>query len=239
LNASNNYYKHNKKKTENENKQHNRGTRINTAVDITTILENIKQSPYGEHDLLVYFSHEEFEEIFTEACKDAIINKNEIFLLVAYYQDLTYLRKKLRLAGIDVTKYENNGTLVIMDSETAYQIHTVKSENNSSYNNIINAREEDKNNNNYNITMTASQLARHAEKIGKNGVTIVGDVGPFILSNRIQELISYEQSISAKLKNTANVRLICCYHKKDFRKLSEEQQQKILAAHTDSFVITM
>jgi hypothetical protein len=237
LNA-NDSYRDNKKNI--ENKQHDRGTKINTLADITTILENINQSSYDEHNLLVYFSHEEFEEFFVESCKDALINKNEIFLLVAYYQDLAYVRKKLRLAGIDITKYENNGTLVIMDSEIAYQIHMVKSDDNTiNFGNGVNEIENKINNNNnkYNITMITNQLIRHAEKLGKNGIAIVVDIGPFILSNRIQELISGEQSLSANLTNV-NIRMICCYHKKDFRKLSEEQRQKILEFHTHSFIVT-
>ena len=90
--------------------------------------------------------------------------------------------------------------------------------------------------NTYNIIITTSQLVRHAEKTGKKGVTIFGDLGPFILSNKLEELILYEQSIQSKISN-AKIRMICCYHKKDYIRLSEEQRQKILAVHTNSFII--
>ena len=223
MNAHNDYHGKNKQN------EHNRGTKIK-ATDAVTILENIKQSMYGEHDLLVYFCHGEFEEILVQSCKDAIINKNEIFLLATYYQDLDYVRKKLRMAGIDVAKYESVGDLVIMDSETVYQPHIQKSDINY-YENDAKGIE-----NTYNISITTSELVRHAEKIGKNGVTIFDDLGPFILNNKLDELIFYEQSIPAKIPN-AKIRLICCYHKKDFIRLSEEQRQKILSVHTNSFII--
>ena len=120
---------HNDYRGKNKQNEYNRGTKVK-ATDAVTILENIKRSIYGEHDLLVYFSHDEFEEIFVQSCKDAIMNKNEIFLLATYYQDLAYVRKKLRMAGIDVTKYESIGALVIMDSETVYLRDGQKSDNN-------------------------------------------------------------------------------------------------------------
>jgi hypothetical protein len=117
-----------------------------------------------------------------------------------------------------------------MDSETVYQPHIQKSDINY-YENDAKGIE-----NTYNISITTSELVRHAEKIGKNGVTIFGDLGPFILNNKLDELIFYEQSIPAKIPN-AKIRLICCYHKKDFIRLSEEQRQKILSVHTNSFII--
>jgi hypothetical protein len=226
MNSPNDYHGKNKQN------EHNKGTKIK-ATDAITILENIKQSIYGEHDLLVYFCHGEFEEIFVQSCKDAIINKNEIFLLATYYQDLDYVRKKLRMAGIDVTKYESIGALVIMDSEIVYQPHIQKSNDNDNY--YKNDAKEIENT--CNMIIITNQLIRHAEKTGKNGVTIFGDLGPFILNNNLDELIFYEQSIPAKIPNT-KIRLICCYHKKDFIRLSEQQRQKILALHTNSFIIT-
>jgi hypothetical protein len=135
------------------------------------------------------------------------------------------------MAGIDVAKYESVGDLVIMDSETVYQPHIQKSDKNNYHGNDAKRIEKT-----FNIIIITSQLLRHAEKTGRNGVTIFGDLGPFILNNNLDELILYEQSIPAKIPN-AKIRLICCYHKKDFIRLSEQQRQKILALHTNSFII--
>ena len=220
----------------NKKNEHNAERKIITA-DAITILQNIKQSIYGDHNLVVYFSLEEFEEIYIESSIDALLNRNEIFLLATYYQDLAYVRKKLRIAGIDAARYEWENILVITDSAIAYQRNrlTKDGDNNSYYND---AATNGIDYTTYNIIKTSSQLVRHAEKVGKNGVTIFGDVGAFILKNKVDELISYEESISPLIAN-AKVRLICCYHKDDFDRLTEEQRQKILAVHGKSFIVSL
>ena len=222
----------------NKKNEYNAGRNIITA-DAATILQNIKQSAFGDHNLVIYFSLEEFEEIYIESSIDALLNRNELFLLATYYQDVGYVRKKLRLAGIDIAKYERENILVITDSAIAYQRHTLTNDgddnNNSYYNDAATNGTDDTT---YNIIKISSQLVRHAEKVNKNGVTILGDVGPFILKNKLDELIRYEESISPLIAN-AKVRLICCYHKDDFDRLTEEQRQKILAVHGKSFIVSL
>src|SRR5687767_2814963 len=96
------------------------GYRIVNA-DPATILNAIKASNYGDHNLVVYPCLGQFEEFYVECCKDSILQRNEIFILVTYYQHVSAVRKKMHLAGIETARYENDGTLVILDSETAYQ----------------------------------------------------------------------------------------------------------------------
>lgn len=219
---------HNHYEGKNKNNEYNQGRKVIT-VDASTILENIKQSANGDHNLVVYFSLEEFEEIYIESCKDALLNRNEIFVLATYYQEVAYVKKKMRMAGIDVASYERDYTLVLTDSAIAYQSYaTMNDDHNCDHDgNTINT---------YNIIMTYNQLKRHTEKLDKNGVTICGDLGPFILNNRLDDLVSYEKSLPARVVD-AKVRMICCYHKDDFEVLTEEQRQKIITLHGNSFII--
>lgn len=219
---------HNHYQGKNKNNEYDQGRKVITA-DAATILQNIKQSVYGDHNLVVYFSLEEFEEIYVESCKEALTKRNEIFLLATYYQEVAYVKKKLRMAGIDVASYERDYTLVIMDSAIAYQRY-------ASMNDDHNYNHEDNAINTYNIIMTYNQLKRHAEKLGKSGVTICGDLGPFILNNKLDDLLSYEKSLPARAVD-AKVRMICCYHKDDFAVLTEEQREKIITFHGNSFII--
>jgi hypothetical protein len=189
-----------------ESNEHDGRAKLLTA-DADTIMRYIRQSDYRDHNLLVYYCLGEFEEIYIESCRDAIMNRNEIFILATYYQDAASVRKKLHREGIDTTRYESNGTLVLLDSEKAYR-HASLSE--------------------------AFQLTRRAEQLGKNGVTVFGDLGPFILSKRLADLVSHEVSLFNAL--TVKIRAFCCYHKDDFETLGQEQKQRILAVHSNNFI---
>src|SRR3712207_4162946 len=91
-------------------------------ADPATILQYIKSSNYGDHNLVIYPHLQQFEEFYIECCKDSILNRSEIIVVATYYQPISEVRKKLHLlGGIDTARYENNDALVILDSETAYQ----------------------------------------------------------------------------------------------------------------------
>jgi hypothetical protein len=190
---------------------------VNT--DPATILKYIKDSNYGDHNLVIYPALEQFEEFYTECCKDSILDRNEIFVLATYYQPVSEVRKKLcLLAGLDTARYENNGTLGILDSEMAYQPSTEQTRR-------------------YNISIILTNLLiiNHAQERNKKGVTLVADLGTFFLNKRIAELISHEVSVSSKID--ANIRSFCCYHKDDFNILQEEQRKRILRHHSNNLIL--
>src|SRR5215218_6531023 len=99
----------------------NKGEYRIVNADPATILNTIKASNYGDHNLVVYPCLGQFEEFYIECCKDSILGRNEIFILLTYYQQVSAVRKKMQLAGIDAARYENDGALIILDSERAYQ----------------------------------------------------------------------------------------------------------------------
>src|SRR5215207_2254757 len=142
-------------------------------ADSATILNAIKASNYGDHTLVVYPCLGQFEEFYVECCKDSILERNEIFILVTYYQEVTTVRKKMNIAGIDAARYENNGTMVIVDSEKAYQPNLEESEK-------------------YNINILTSMITNQVRVLDKEGITLLSDLGTFILNKRIADLLSYE-----------------------------------------------
>ena len=81
--------------------------RIGNA-DPATILNTIKNSNYGDHNLVVYPYLGQFEEFHVECCKDSVLQENGIFILVTYHQQVSTIRKKIHLAGIDVATHEND-----------------------------------------------------------------------------------------------------------------------------------
>ncbi|MBD0360936.1 MAG: MEDS domain-containing protein [Nitrososphaeraceae archaeon] len=194
-----------------------RNDRIVNA-DPATILTYIKNSNYGDHNLVIYPHLEQFEEFYVECCKDSILDKNEIFVVVTYYQPVPEVRKKLYLlSGIDAARYENNGTLGILDSEMAYQPSVEQIGR-------------------YNISMIlTSLLINHAQEHDKKGVTLLADLGTFFLNRRIAELISHEVSVSSRIDT--KIRSFCCYHKDDFSILQEEQRKRILQHHSNNLIL--
>jgi hypothetical protein len=187
-------------------------------ADPATILKYIKNSNYGDHNLVIYPHLEQFEEFYVECCKDSLLDRNEIFVVVTYYQPVSEVRKKLHLlGGIDTARYENNGTLGILDSETAYQPSVEQTGR-------------------YNINMIlTSMLINHTQERDKKGITLLSDLGTFFLNKRIAELISHEVLVSNRIDT--NIRSFCCYHKADFSVLREEQRKSLLQHHSNNLFL--
>jgi hypothetical protein len=185
-------------------------------ADPVTALNTIKASNYGDHNLVVYPCMGQFEEFYVECCKDSLLERSEIFILVTYYQQVSAVRKKLHLSGIDAVRYENEGTLVILDSETAYQ---------------RNLEESTK----YNIIILTTMLTKQVRARDKKGITLLSDLGTFILNNRIADLLSHELSMPSRFDS--NIRPVCFYHNDDFNVLREEEKRRICSHHLNNLIV--
>jgi DcmR-like sensory protein len=185
-------------------------------ADPVTALNAIKSSNYGDHNLIVYPCIGQFEEFYVECCKDSLLERSEIFILVTYYQEVSAVRKKLHLSGIDAARYENEGTLVILDSETAYQ---------------TNLEESTK----YNIIILTTMLTKQVRARDKKGITLLSDLGTFILNNRIADLLSHELSMPTRFES--NIRPLCFYHNDDFNVLREEEKRRICSHHLNNLLV--
>jgi hypothetical protein len=186
-------------------------------ADPVTALNTIKASNYGDHNLVVYPCMGQFEEFYVECCKDSLLERSEIFILVTYYQQVSAVRKKLHLSGIDAVRYENEGTLVILDSETAYQPNLEESAK-------------------YNIIILTTMLTKQVRALDKKGITLLSDLGTFILNNRIADLLSHELSMPTRFDS--NIRPLCFYHNDDFNVLREEEKRRICSHHLNNLIVT-
>ncbi len=193
------------------------GYRRIVNADPATILNIIKASNYGDHNLVVYPCLGQFEEFYIECCKESIFERNEIFILVTYYQEVSAVRKKMYIAGIDAARYENDGTMIIVDSETAYQPNLEKREK-------------------YNINILTSMMTKEIRVLDKEGITLLSDLGTFILNNRIADLLSYELSLPVRFDS--NVRPFCFYHRDDFNALQEEERKRICGHHLNNLIVS-
>jgi hypothetical protein len=125
------------------------------------ILDQLNQIEFGAHYVLIYVDLTTFRQTYLYYAKIQLEENNELVLLLPYYETTDTVRRYLREnedACIDVRKYEKEGSLVIIDSIRAYFCSTA-------------------------IITFVERLVKHAEKLGKDGVTGIADMGAFFQFN--------------------------------------------------------
>jgi MEDS: MEthanogen/methylotroph, DcmR Sensory domain len=73
-------------------------------------------------------------------------------------------------------------------------------------------------------------LANYAKHIGKDGLSILGDIGAYHHKSKYKDLVNYELSLPTTYDDVA-MKGFCLYHEKDFDKFSDEQKQKLIEHH--------
>jgi hypothetical protein len=201
---------------------------------------------------LYYPNIETLREAYSRYAKKQLEDNNEIVLILPYYETANKVRKTLSGGFvslleegngndgssadaddtnnsnnniIDVGKYEKEGSLIIMDSTKGY----FDSENNY-----------DDNNNN-DLMGLVKQLVKKAESLGKNGVSVIADLGSFYHyhhnSKTADKLVEYELSLPPSYDGM-KLKGFCIYHKADFgERFTDEQKQKLVDHHGKALVI--
>lgn len=208
---------------------------------VNETLDAINESETGTHCLMVYPDIMTLRAIYSRFTKQQLEDKNEIVLILPYYETTDVVRLVLSgsnvygddisnnpvgYSGIDVSRYEKEGSLVIVDSLKGYFGSDQRQENNSNSNNTSNK--------NMDFMTFLDVLLRHAERKRKDGVTVLADMGSFYLNNHngTQELMRYEMSLPEKYYGK-NLKGYCLYHQKDFeRRFGREEQAQLLDCHS-------
>lgn len=165
----------------------------------------------GAHNILVYNDLKAFREIYSRYSR-ALLAENEIVVIASQYDTISEVRNTLRLDGVDIEKYLNQGTLFIIDAQPGYQ-------------------DADRSG----IWKLCETLISRVRKEDRRGVTLFGDLGSFFSFEQIEEMMQYEKSLPQKYEDT--MKGICCYHLEDFENLSETQQQTLFDHHFKSIVV--
>jgi hypothetical protein len=168
------------------------------------IIEDIRRSNFYYHNMLIYSDLPTFRKIYSECTRQAL-HSNEIVFLATTYDPFDKVTDELRSKGISVDDETKAGNLVIVDAVRAYQIDT------------------------YGAMKLGKSLVLRAIKEGKSGVFNMSDMGSFFLSERIERLVEYERSLRGK--KDLKFKAICSYHKGNFGKLNDEQQNVLRSAH--------
>jgi hypothetical protein len=169
-------------------------------------LEQINQSEYGAHHLVIYPDIRVLRQLYTKYVKRQLEDENKIVLVLPHYETVNNLRKVLldqffpaeNTSSIDMKKYEDS--LIVMDSiKGHFGIG--------------------------NHMAFVSEIVKRAE----NGVLVIADAGAFFHLNKRDKLMEHELSMPSQFD--INLKRLCVFHKQDFNRLTEEQRQKLVNHH--------
>jgi hypothetical protein len=207
--------------------------------------DSCKESLPGSHCLMVFPDLMTLRGVYSHYTKMQLEGSNEIVLILPYYETTGMVRLTLSgetifnengnnpygYSGIDVNKYEKEGSLIIMDSLKGYFYSKGKSGfhiNNDSPKGDLN------------LMSYLEILLKQAERQKKNGVTVLSDMGSFYHHNNRDgnlKLIEYECSLPEKF-NARKLKGFCLYHQKDFEKrFSQKQQAELLDCHSRNIIV--
>ena len=218
---------------------------------VNEALDSLKESQPGTHCLMVYPDLMTFREIYTRYVKILIEQRNEVVLFLPYYETPDIVGRVLSgrdtfeddmdggtrnrnafTTGIDVNKYEKEGSLVIVDSIKG--LFSPESNSNTNTNT----------NNNLDLMAFLNVLEKHAQKRRKNGVTVLADMGSFYhgglyYDHPYQKIIKYEKKLfPEKYEGNKNMKGICLYHQRDFEiRLEKELQAELFDCHSRNIML--
>ena len=177
---------------------HIRESYVNEAVN------QIIQAEYCSHYLIVYPDLTTLREMYSKYIQKQINENNETILINPFYGTTDSVRQILSKNGIDVSKYEKEKGLVIIDSLQEYF---------GSQPDMLFKR----------------NLVNYAKQTGKNGISIIGDIGAYPHKSKHNDLVDYELSLPTEFD--VDMKGFCLYHQKDFNKFSDKQKQELIKHH--------
>ena len=175
--------------------------------DINDALYHMNEAENGAHYIIIYPDLETIRQLYASYINKQIQENNEIVLVNPFYETTESTRQVLsqRNPDLDVSKHEKEKSLIIIDSLEEY---FGKPSDGMPF---------------------KRSLANHAKKIGKNGLSILGDIGAYPYKSKSEDLVDYESSLPAKFD--LPMKGFCLYHQKDFDIFSREQKQKLIEHH--------
>jgi hypothetical protein len=166
--------------------------------------------------MLVYPDLPTFRRIYGHFTR-AQLDDNGVVLLIPYYETTDSVRQVLSQLDIDVRKCEQNRSLVIVDSVKAY-FHS-----------------------DIDIRSLIKTMAEDSKRMGRKGVSIVGDMGSFFLYEKQNQMIRYETELQLDEKmndaNSVEIKGICAYHKDTFNTLKKKEQQALFEHHSTNLLV--
>jgi len=166
-----------------------------------SILREMELAKYGEHNLLIYPNLAELTKVYSQYIKSRLQANIELVLFLSTYQNVDQVRSILKNIDLDLTRYEQNGSLVILDSARRYFGSDADT------------------------LLLIKLLSKRAQNQGKIGSSVFADMGLFNLYRQEKDLLRYEVSMLPKFDGYTNNQLMCkifcMYHESNFDKFAE------------------
>ncbi len=184
-----------------------------TNFHVNDALDQINQAEYGAHYMIIYPDLDTLRDLYSEYIHKQIKENNEIVLLNPFYETTDSVRQILSEkfnGGMDeIARHEKEESLMIADALEEYLGDQP-------------------------LIYVKKSLENYA-KMGKNGVSVLADLGAYPHKSMYNDLVDYELSLPTKFD--VQMKGFCLYHQKDFDKLSDEQQQKLIEHHNKTLEI--
>ena len=178
-----------------------------TNCHVNDALDQINQAEYGAHYMIIYPDLDTLRDFYSNYAHKQIRENNEIVLINPFYETTDSVRQVLSEKFNDgishISKYEKEESLMIADALEEYLGDQP-------------------------LIYIKKGLANYA-KMGKNGVSVLADMGAYPHESMHRELVDYELSLPTKYD--VQMKGFCLYHQKDFDKFSDEQKQKLIEHH--------
>ena len=175
---------------------------------VNEALHQMNQAEYGAHYMIVYPNLDTLRELYSNFVHKQTEEDNEIVLINPFYETIDSVRQVLSEKyndGInDVSKHEKEKSLMIIDSLEEYF-----------------GQQPDMD--------FKRSLVNYAKEKGKNGLSILGDIGAYPHKSLYKNIVDYESSLP--MKYDAPMKGFCLYHQKDFDRFSDEQKQRLVEHH--------
>ena len=165
---------------------------------------------FGEHNAILYSSTTTLNQLLIEYSRISLKSSNEILLILTYYNSIENILNALKDIDSNMESRQKDGSLVIRESAKAY----------------FNLADEL-----VDIMIMIRMLLQRKRKLGKDGLTVISDMGIFFHRKRIVDLISHETRFSLGSSDNNEIRMICCYEKPSLTLLTPQQTQQIFSAH--------
>lgn len=229
---------------------------------VKEILNSLSQTPFGIHQILVYPNkYDVLREAYFYYIKELLEDYNEIVIFLTYYESADEVKNTLssfltttntniknksnnsnekrqqpqQEDGIDVNRYIENGSLVIIDSDKAFSNPDNDEEKEATIR--MNKKNDDDIENNNNFSSLIRMSIAHAKKLKKEGITILADYSYIYNKKGFEYLQELEKSIPYTFNNM-NIKQICLYSQKDFfHTFTKQQKKEILDLHSRSIIM--
>lgn len=173
-------------------------------------MDEISNAGYGLHYLIIYSNLVTLREFYSYYVQKQIEERNELVQIASFYENEDAVRQTLCEGHrtIDVKNLELEKSLVVVDSLKKYfaDNKNIRSDWNAN-----------------------KRMVELANTMGKNGYSILGDVGAFFYQGRMNDLIDYEMYLPTQYDT--NMKGICLYHQLDFDRLKDEHQTRLAKHH--------